>query len=208
MASFALTEPCCGSDAKSIQTKAELSNNIYVLNGTKTLITIPGEADIILVFARTDRGISSFLIPRGTPGFIVSRVIQKLGFRGHKLSEIRLENCKVAKENLLGEDGRGLDYAKQILNAGRATIAAIAIGIAQAAYEKSLVYSKERTAFGQSISNFQLIQEKLADMVTEINAARLLTYYSAHLKTKGKTLYLKFLRSKLFATEMAFEGMR
>ena len=128
LASFALTEPCCGSDAKSIQTKAVLSGNVYVLNGTKTLITIPGEADIILVFARTDRGISSFLIPGGTPGFIVTRVIQKLGFRGHKLSEIRLENCKVAKENLLGEEGGGLDYAKQILNAGRATIAAIAIG--------------------------------------------------------------------------------
>ncbi|MBM4064459.1 MAG: acyl-CoA dehydrogenase [Planctomycetes bacterium] len=203
LASFALTEPCCGSDAKSIQTKAELSNNIYVLNGTKTLITIPGEADIILVFARTDKGISSFLIPCGMPGFTVTRVIQKLGFRGHRLSEIRLENCKVARQNLLGEDGEGLDYAKQILNAGRATIAAIAIGIAQAAYEKSLLYSKERTAFGQSISNFQLIQEKLADMVTEINAARLLTYYSAHLRDKGKDFTSEVSQAKLFATEMA-----
>ncbi|MDI6721888.1 MAG: acyl-CoA dehydrogenase family protein, partial [Candidatus Aenigmarchaeota archaeon] len=203
LASFALTEPCCGSDAKSIQTKAVLSGNVYVLNGTKTLITIPGEADIILVFARTDKGISSFLIPGGTPGFIVTRVMQKLGFRGHRLSEIRLENCKVARENLLGEDGRGLDYAKQILNAGRATIAAIAIGIAQAAYEKSLLYSKERTAFGQSISNFQLIQEKLADMVTEINAARLLTYYSVHLKDKGKDFVSEVSQAKLFATEMA-----
>jgi len=203
LASFALTEPCCGSDAKSIQTKVVLSGNVYILNGTKTLITIPGEADIILVFARTDRGISSFLIPGVSPGFIVTRVIQKLGFRGHKLSEIRLENCKVAKENLLGEDGRGLDYAKQILNAGRATIAAIAIGIAQAAYEKSLVYSKDREAFGEKISNFQLIREKLADMVTEINAARLLTYYSAHLRDKGKDFVSEVSQAKLFATEMA-----
>ncbi|MBI2472739.1 MAG: acyl-CoA dehydrogenase family protein [Planctomycetes bacterium] len=203
LASFALTEPCCGSDAKSIQTKAELSGNIYVLNGTKTLITSAAEADIILVFARTDKGISSFLVPGGTPGFTVARVIQKLGFRGHKLSEIHLENCKVARENLLGEDGRGLDYAKQILNAGRMTIAAIAVGIAQAAYEKSLLYSQERTAFGQSISGFQLIQEKLADMATEINAARLLTYYAAHLRDKGKDSVSEVSQAKLFATEMA-----
>lgn len=203
LASFALTEPCCGSDAKSIQTKAELAGNIYVLNGTKTLITSAAEADIILVFARTDKGISSFLVPGGTPGFTVARIIQKLGFRGHRLSEIHLENCKVAKENLLGEDGRGLDYAKQILNAGRMTIAAIAVGIAQAAYEKSLLYSKERTAFGQSISNYQLIQEKLADMATEINAARLLTHYAAHLRDKGKDSVSEVSQSKLFATEMA-----
>ena len=205
LASFALTEPCCGSDAKSIQTKAVLSGNAYVLNGTKTLITSPGETDFILVFARTDKGISLFLVPRQTPGFHVSRVIPKLGFRGHRLSEIRFENCEVARENLLGEgeEGKGLEYAKQMLNAGRATIAAIAVGIAQAAYEKSLSYSKEREAFGEKISNFQLIQEKLANMVTEINAARLLTYYAAHLKDKGKDFASEVSQAKLFASEMA-----
>ena len=113
----------------------------------------------------------------------------------------------MARENLLGEDGRGLDYAKQILNAGRATIAAIAVGIAQAAYEKSLLYSKERTAFGQSISNFQLIQEKLADMITEINAARLLTYYSAHLKDKGKD-FVSEVSQAAFCHRNGFENMR
>ncbi len=203
LAAFALTEPCCGSDAKSIQTKAKLLGNTCVLNGTKTLITSPGEADIILVFARTDKGISSFLVPGKTLGFNVAKVIPKLGFRGHRLSEVHLENCEVPKENLLGEEGKGLEYAKQILNAGRMTIAAIAIGIAQAAYEKSLLYSKERKAFGESISNFQLVQEKLANMVTEINAARLLTYYAAHLKDKGKNIVSEVSQAKLFSTEMA-----
>ncbi|MFN3532472.1 MAG: acyl-CoA dehydrogenase family protein [Candidatus Brocadia sp.] len=203
LVAFALTEPGCGSDAKSIQTKAVLSGDVYVLNGTKTLITSPGEADFILVFARTDKGISLFLVPRETPGFHVSKVIPKLGFKGHRLSEIHLENCEVARENLLGEEGIGLEYAKQMLNVGRATIAAIAVGIAQAAYEKSLLYSKEREAFGEKISNFQLIQEKLANMVTEINAARLLTYYAAHLKDKGKDFASEVSQAKLFASEMA-----
>ncbi len=203
LAAFALTEPCCGSDAKSIQTKAELSGNNYVLNGTKTLITSPGEADFVLVFAQTSKGISSFLAPGRTPGFNVAKVIPKLGFRGHRLSEVHLENCEVAREALIGEEGKGFEYAKQILNSGRLTIAAIAIGIAQEAYEKSLLYSKERKAFGESISNFQLVQEKLADMVTGINAARLLTYYAAHLKDKGKNIVSEASQAKLFATEMA-----
>lgn len=200
---FALTEPCCGSDARSIQTRAERSGNTYVLNGTKTLITSPGEADVILVFARTENGISSFIVPRETPGFRVMRVISKLGFRGHRLSEIQLENCAVAEEHLLGEEGKGLEYAKRILNYGRATIATIAVGIAQAAYEKALLYSKERRAFGERISEFQLVQEKLANMTTGINAARLLVSYAAHLKDRGETYVSEVSQAKLFASETA-----
>jgi alkylation response protein AidB-like acyl-CoA dehydrogenase len=203
LAAFALTEPCCGSDAKSIQSKAKQTDENYILNGTKTLITSPGEADYILVFAGSDRGISAFFVQRNTPGFNVARVIPKLGFRGHKLSEVHLDNCEIPVNNLVGEEGKGLEYAKQILNAGRMTIAAIAIGIAQAAYEKSLSYSKERKAFSESISQFQLVQEKLADMATEINAARLLTYYAAHLKSKGKNIVFEASQAKLFSTEMA-----
>ncbi len=203
LTAFALTEPCCGSDVKSIQTKAQLVGNTYVLNGTKTLITSPGEADIILLFARTDKGISSFLAPKETPGFNVAKTISKLGFRGQKLSEIQLEDCKVPRENLLGEDGQGFEYAKYMLNVGRLGLAAIAIGIAQAAYEKSLLYSKERKAFGESISEFQLVQEKLADMLTEINAARLLTYYAAYLKDKEKNIASEVSQAKLFSSEMA-----
>lgn len=203
LAAFALTEPCCGSDARSIQTRAELSGNKYILNGTKTLITSPGEADFILLFARTGNGVSSFIVPRDIPGFNVAKVIPKLGFKGHRLSEVHLESCEVARGNLLGEEGKGLEYAKQILNSGRLTIAAIAIGIAQIAYEKSLLYSKERKAFGESISKFQLVQEKLADMITEINAARLLTSYAAHLKDQGKNIVSEASQAKLFASEMA-----
>ena len=205
LAAFALTEPCCGSDAKSIQSKAKQTGENYILNGTKTLITSPGEADYILVFAGSDRGISAFFVQRNTPGFNVARVIPKLGFRGHRLSEVHLDNCEIPVNNLVGEEGKGLEYAKQILNAGRMTIAAIAIGIAQAAYEKSLSYSRERKAFSESISQFQLVQEKLADMATEINAARLLTYYAAHLKSKGKNIVFEASQAKLFSTEMALK---
>lgn len=205
LAAFALTEPCCGSDAKSIQSKAEQTGENYILNGTKTLITSPGEADYILVFAGSDRGISAFFVQRSIPGFNVARVIPKLGFRGHKLSEVYLDNCEIPVNNLVGEEGKGLEYAKQILNAGRMTIAAIAIGIAQAAYEKSLSYSRERKAFSESISQFQLVQEKLADMAMEINAARLLTYYAAHLKSKGKNIVFEASQAKLFSTEMALK---
>jgi alkylation response protein AidB-like acyl-CoA dehydrogenase len=203
LAAFALTEPCCGSDAKSIQTRATLSGNNYILNGTKTLITSPGKVDFVLVFARSENGISSFFVPRKTAGFNVARVIPKLGFRGHSLSEIHLDNCEIPVNNLVGEEGKGLEYGKIILNSGRVTIAAIAIGIAQAAYEKSLSYSKERKAFGENISTFQLVQEKLANMAVEINAARLLTYYAAHLKDKGKNIAFEASQAKLFATEMA-----
>lgn len=203
LAAFALTEPCCGSDAKSIQTKAKQTGDNYILNGTKTLITSPGEADHILVFAGSDKGICAFFVPRNTPGFNVTKIIPKLGFRGARLSEVHLDNCEIPVNNLVGEEGKGLEYGKLILNSGRMTIAAIAIGIAQAAYEKSISYSKERKAFGESISTFQLVQEKLANMATEINAARLLTYYAAHLKDKSKNIVFEASQAKLFATEMA-----
>jgi alkylation response protein AidB-like acyl-CoA dehydrogenase len=200
---FALTESCCGSDAKAIRTQAVLLGDKYILNGSKTLITNPGEADFVLVFARTYNGISVFIVARETPGLNVAGIIPKLGFRGNKLSSVSLKDCAVPKENLLGEEGKGLEYAKQILNAGRLSIAAIAVGIAQAAYEKALSYSKRREAFGKSIANFQLIQEKLADMVTEINAARLLTYYAADLKEKGVPIVMEVSQAKLFCSEMA-----
>jgi alkylation response protein AidB-like acyl-CoA dehydrogenase len=203
LAAFALTEPCCGSDAKSIQTHARLSGNTYILNGNKTLITNPSEADFILVFARAEKGISAFFVPRESPGLKVMKDIPKLGLKGNRLSALRLEKCLVPEENLLGEEGKGLEYAKQILNAGRITIAAIAVGIAQAAYEKSLRYSTVRKAFGESISGFQLIQEKLSNMVTGITAARLLVSYVAALREQGKEFASEASQAKLFSTEMA-----
>lgn len=202
---FALTEPCCGSDAKSIQTRAVLSGDTYALNGSKTLITNPGETDYVLVIARTDKGISLFVVPKGTPGFEVTESIQKLGFRGNRLSAVRIKNCVVPRENLLGEDGKGLEYVKHILNTGRLSIAAIAVGIAQAAYEKALSYSKRRKAFGETISNFQMIRGKLADMATGIQAARLFTYYAADLKEKGGPFASEAAQAKVFSAETALK---
>lgn len=201
--SFALTEPCCGSDAKALQTTAALSGNAYMLNGNKMMITNAGETDFALVFARTEKGISAFLVPSDTQGFNVLKPIEKLGFRGNRLAAIHLDNCVVQEESLLGEEGKGLEYAKHILNSGRITIAAIGVGIAQAALDKSISYSGRRKAFGESISNFQLVQEKLSDMATDISAARLLTYYASALKDKGKDIALQASKAKLFSSEMA-----
>jgi butyryl-CoA dehydrogenase len=203
LAAFALTEPSCGSDAKAIQARAILSEDSYILNGTKTLITNPGEAEVILLFATTGKGISAFLVPKEAPGFHVMKDIPKLGLKGTRLSAIQLKDCRVEKNSLLGEEGKGLEYAKQILNEGRLTIGAIAVGIAQAAYEKSLLYSKKRNAFGQPISGFQLVQEKIANMATEIAASRLLVYSAAMLREKGKSTVSEASQAKLFSTEMA-----
>jgi butyryl-CoA dehydrogenase len=202
---FALTEPCCGSDAKSMKTKAVLLGDAWVLNGSKTLITNPGEAAFVLVFARAERGVSAFIVPAGTPGFEVPTLIPKLGFRGNRLSAIRLKDCAVPRENLVGEEGQGLEYAKGILNAGRLSIAAIAVGVAQAAYDKAIAYCKHRKAFGSSIANFQLIQGKLADMKTGLSAARLLTYHAAHLNEKGEDAVSAISQAKLFASETALK---
>jgi butyryl-CoA dehydrogenase len=200
---FALTEPTCGSDANALRTTAVLNGDRYILNGSKTLITNPGEADFVLVFARASKGISAFLVPKGTPGFDVKGEIQKLGFRGNKLSAIHIKDCAVLRENLLGEEGQGIECAKQILNAGRLSIAAMGVGIAQAAYEKALAYSKRRHASGGPISDLQMIQHKLADMITGINAARLLTYSAAMLKEKGEDAVSLISQAKLFASETA-----
>jgi alkylation response protein AidB-like acyl-CoA dehydrogenase len=201
--SFALTEPCCGSDAKAIQTTAALSGDHYVLNGSKMMISNAGETDFALVFARTDSGVSALLIPSETPGFNVLKPIEKLGFRGNRLAAIHLDNCSVPKESLLGEEGQGLECAKYILNSGRITIAAIGVGIAQCAFDKALHYSRRRKAFGETIASFQLIQQKLSDMATDISAARLLTYYASSLKEKRKDIAIEASKAKLFSSEMA-----
>jgi alkylation response protein AidB-like acyl-CoA dehydrogenase len=200
---FALTEACCGSDAKSIETSAVRSGHSYVLNGSKMLITNAAEADFALVFAKSAIGISAFLVSAATPGLSAMKAMPKLGFRGNRLAAIRFANCTVSANDLLGKEGEGLEYAKHILNTGRITIAAIGVGIAQAAYEKSLRYSKTRRAFGESISHFQMVQQKISDMVTEISAARLLTYYAAHLKHGGSDVALAASHAKLFSSEMA-----
>ncbi|MFQ6055496.1 MAG: acyl-CoA dehydrogenase family protein, partial [Methanosarcinales archaeon] len=203
LASFALTEPCCGSDAGAMQTKAELIGNNFILNGSKALITNAGESEVYLVFAKTQKGPSAFLVEKDATGFKIGKNIEKIGHRGTTTRELIFSNCIIPKENLVGSEGSGLEYVKNMLNSGRITIAALAIGIAQAAYEKSLSYSKERKAYGQAISKFQFTQEKLADMTTEINAARMLTYYASWLKSKGKFFASEAAQAKLFASEIA-----
>jgi alkylation response protein AidB-like acyl-CoA dehydrogenase len=202
---FALTEPCCGSDANALRTEAVLSGDTYILNGSKTMITNPGEADVVLVLAKTDKGISAFLVPKGTVGFDVVADMKKLGFRGNKLQAIRLQDCSVSRENLVGDEGQGMECVKQVLNAGRLSIASMAVGIAQAAYEKALAYSKKRKTSDGAISDFQMTREKLADMKTGINAARLLTYHAAMLKEKGEDAVSPISQAKLFASEMALK---
>jgi len=167
------------------------------------LITNAAEGDYLLVFARSERGISSFLVPRDSQGLTVMKTMPKLGFRGNSLSAIHLQDCRVSAANLIGEEGKGLEYAKQILNVGRMTIAAIGVGIAQAAFDKSLSYSRERKAFGEQIANFELVQEKLADMTAGIQAARLLTHYAARMKDKGEDVASAASQAKLFASETA-----
>jgi alkylation response protein AidB-like acyl-CoA dehydrogenase len=142
-------------------------------------------------------------VPAKTPGFEVTGSIPKLGFRGNRLSSVRLKHCVVPKQNLLGEEGRGFECVKEILNAGRLSIAAIAVGIAQAAYEKALSYSTKRKAGGETISEFQLIRQKLADMLTGISAARLLTYYTAHLRERGEVTASEAAQAKVFSAETA-----
>ncbi len=200
---FALTEPCCGTDAKALQTRAEQSGTTYRLSGSKMLISNPGEADVVLIFAQTGTSISAFLVPKATPGLTVLETIPKLGIRGNHLSAIKLDRCAVPREHLLGEEGKGMEYAKQILNFGRISIAAIGVGIAQAAFEKACSYSVRRNAFGRSIGDFELIQEKIANMATEIHASRLLTYHAAALKDRGEVFASQAAQAKLFSSEMA-----
>lgn len=206
LASFALTEPCCGSDVRSIETRAVFKDGGYVIDGVKTLITSPGLTDYTMLFAKTDKGISTFIVPAKAPGFEVSRAIPKLGFKGHVLSEVRLAGLRVPEENLIGEEGEGFEHIKHVLNYGRVTIAAIAVGIAQAAFSKSIIYSKERKAFGKAISEFELTQEKLSDMATGINASRLLVFHAASLKEAGKDFALAASEAKLFSTETALKA--
>jgi butyryl-CoA dehydrogenase len=203
LAAFALTEPQSGSDAANIQTMAKLEDRNYVLNGTKTFVSNGGQADVYLVFARTDKGNSAFLVDKYSTGMLIGENMGKLGIRGTSWTKIFFENCVVPRENLLGQEGQGFEYAKQMLHGGRITIAALSVGIAQIAFEKALSYCKSRVAFGKPISTFEMITEKLADMSTMINAARQLTYAAAWLKANDKDFELPAAQAKLTASETA-----
>jgi alkylation response protein AidB-like acyl-CoA dehydrogenase len=208
---WALTESNSGSDASGLRTAATRDGSDWVLNGSKAFITHGAVGDICVAMAVTDRsaaskGISAFIIPRGTPGMTAGRKEDKLGMRASETSEVLFQNCRVPADQILGQEGQGFVNALQVLDAGRIGIAALSVGLAQGAYEAALRYARERTAFGQTINRFQAIQWKLADSVTRIDAARLLTYRAAFLKDSGRRMTLESSMAKLYASEIAVKA--
>jgi alkylation response protein AidB-like acyl-CoA dehydrogenase len=205
---WALTEPGSGSDAGGMTTTAVRDGDYYVLNGTKTFTTHGSVAGTYVVIAVTDRskkknGISAFILERGMAGFSVGKKENKLGMRASDTATLLFDNVRVPKENLIGEEGAGFKQALQILDGGRIGIAALAVGIAQACLDHSLKYAKERHQFGKPLGDFQAIQWKLADMATDVNAARMLTYKAAWEKQNGKNVNLIAAEAKYFASEAA-----
>ena len=206
MTAFALTEAGAGSDPAALETNATRRDDGYVINGNKVFITNGAEADIILVFATMDKslrhkGIVAFIVEKGTPGFSVGKHENKLGIRGSSTVELIFEDCFVPEENRLGNEGDGFKIAISAIDASRVVVAAQALGIAQGAFDKALAYAKERQQFGQPIANFQAIQWMLADMATQIDAARLLTYRAAYLQDKGLPFIKEAAMAKVFAAE-------
>ena len=205
---WGLTEPSSGSDAGSARMVATRKGKDWVLNGTKTFITNGHYADVLVVIAVTDRaahthGLSAFLVEKDTKGFHPGKKEDKLGLRASDTSELIFEDCVLPSENLLGMEGQGFVDAMRVLDGGRISIAALSLGMAQGAYEAALHYSKQRKQFGRAISDFQAIQWKLADMATEIDAARLLTFRAASMKDAGLKTTQESSMAKLFASEVA-----
>jgi butyryl-CoA dehydrogenase len=203
---FCLSEPGSGSDARHMDTRAELEGDHYVLNGTKNFITNGGVAGVYLVFAASDPHggrICAFLVEADRPGLRPGAKEKKLGIRASTTTQIFLEDCRVPAGNRLGEDGDGFKIAMMTLDGGRIGVAAQAIGIAQAAYEAALAYSKEREAFGHRISDFQGLQWMLADMHTRIESGRLLLYRAAQLKDRGLPFSKEAAMAKLYSSEAA-----
>ncbi|HWR70311.1 MAG TPA: acyl-CoA dehydrogenase family protein [Dehalococcoidia bacterium] len=208
LACFALTEPGAGSDAAAIQTTATLHGDHYVLDGTKIFITNGAEADIAVVFATADKslrhkGIVALMVEKGTPGFSVGKKERKLGVRGSSTAELVFQSCQVPVGNRLGEEGGGFRVAMGAIDASRINVAAQAVGIARAGLEASLAYAQDRQQFGQAISGFQAVQWMLADMATQVDAARLLAYRAAFLKNQGLPYLKEAAMAKLFAAETA-----
>ncbi len=208
IAAWALTEPGSGSDASNARTTAVKKDGRYILNGTKTFITNGHYADAAVVIAVTDKdkgthGLSAFIVERGTKGFRPGKKENKLGLRASDTSELIFEDCEIPEENLLGKEGEGFIDAMRVLDGGRVSIAALALGIGRGALEAAVKYVKERRQFGKAIAEFQGIQWRLADMATELDAARLLTQRAAVLKDAGKRTTRESSMAKLFASEVA-----
>ncbi|MCF8435514.1 MAG: acyl-CoA dehydrogenase family protein [Ignavibacteriales bacterium] len=205
---WGLTEPSSGSDAAGMLTTAEKDGDFYILNGTKNFITHGKSGEIAVVMAYTDKtkgtkGISAFILEKGMKGFSPGKKENKLGMRASETTQLIFENCKVPAENLLGNEGEGFKQAMKILEGGRVSIAALGCGLAGGCLDYSINYSKDRKQFGKSLAEFQAIQFKLADMSTELEAARLLTYKSAAEKDAGLPINLSAAYAKLYSSEIA-----
>jgi butyryl-CoA dehydrogenase/short/branched chain acyl-CoA dehydrogenase len=205
---YALSEAGSGSDAFALQTRAQLQGSDYVLNGHKLWITNSKEAGIFVLFATLDpsagyKGITAFLVEKNVPGFSVGKKEDKLGIRASSTCELILEDCRVPKENVLGEPGKGYKIAIETLNEGRIGIGAQMIGIARGAWEFAAKYAKERKQFGKAIAEFQGIQFQIAQMATEIEAARLMVYNAARMKDAGVNFVKEAAMTKLFASQVA-----
>ena len=205
---WGLTEPGAGSDASNSRTTAAKKGDRYILNGSKTFITNGHYADAAVVIAATDKskgthGLSAFVVEKGTKGFRPGKKENKLGLRASDTSELIFEDCEIPEENLLGAEGEGFIDAMRVLDGGRISIAALALGIGRGALDAALKYVKERRQFGKTIAEFQGIQWKLADMATELDAARLLTQRAAVLKDAGRRITRESSMAKLFASEVA-----
>jgi isovaleryl-CoA dehydrogenase len=211
LGALAMTEPDAGSDVLSMRTSAERRNGEYILNGTKTFITNGPVADVVLVYARTDknagpRGISAFIVENTFPGFSVGKEFKKMGMRGSPTSELIFEDCRVPAENLIGEENGGLRILMSGLDVERVVMSCLGVGIAQAAFDASVNYAKERVQFGQPLITFEMIGEMLANMSTEIEASRLLTLKAAALCDEGVRATVEASHAKLFSAEAAMRA--
>ncbi len=205
---WGLTEPSSGSDAAGLKTTADKKGDYYILNGSKNFITHGTVGETAVIMAITDKGkgkkgISAFILEKGMEGFIAGKKENKLGMRASDTTQLAFDNCKVPSNNLIGNEGEGFIQAMQILEGGRISIAALSVGLAQGALNAALKYSKERKQFGKELSEFQAIQFKLSDLLTGIEAARLLTYRAANMKDKGLPNKKEAAMAKLYASEVA-----
>jgi hypothetical protein len=208
LGAFCLTEPQAGSDASALRTTATRDGDAYVLNGVKQFITSGRNGDVAIVMAVTDkaagkRGISAFIVPTSTPGYVVARVEEKLGQHSSDTAQIIFENCRVPAASLIGAEGEGYRIALSGLEGGRIGIAAQSVGMARAAFEAALAYAKERESFGQPLFAHQAVQFRLADMATQLEAARQLIWHAASLKDAGQPCLTEAAMAKLFASEAA-----
>ena len=211
LGAYSLSEPQSGSDASNMKTFAEKDGDNYIINGSKNWVTSGINSDLVILFCLTEKGIGSkgvscFVIEKEVPGLIVGKKEEKLGIRASDTSELFFENCKIPKSNRIGNEGEGFSIAMNVLSGGRIGIGAQAVGLARSSLEKSVLYAKDRKQFGKSIGEFGAIQNKLANMATKIDAARLLVWQAAFLKDKGEKHVKQSSMAKLFASSVAVEA--